>query len=233
MPRERERVPSCFEIWYKRKMPILEISEPRADVRSAPAAILTRRFDEAVVWANELHREQKRKGSTVPYVAHVLAVAAIVLEHGGGEDEAIAALLHDAAEDCGGRRTHEEIERRFGPRVAQIVDGCTDSYESRKPAWRPRKEAHVARLREADASVRLVAAADKLHNARSVLADLREEGERVWDRFAAPRHETLWYYRAAAGALSLQEADGRLRVLLDELRRVVGDLERMAADSIR
>jgi len=102
-----------------------------------------------------------------------LSVAALVLENGGDEDEAIAALLHDAAEDCGGRATLDEIRRRFGPRVADIVDGCTDSYETPKPAWRPRKEGYLAKLHGASPSVRLVSAADKLHNARSVLADFR------------------------------------------------------------
>ncbi len=147
-----------------------------------------------------------------------------MLENGGDEDEAIAALLHDAVEDCGGPPTAEEIRRRFGPRVSDIVDGCTDSDENPKPAWRPRKERFIERLTGASASVRLVAAADKLHNARSVLSDLRREGERVWDRFAAPRHETLWYYRAVTSRL--QESGPH--PLVEELDRVVTELERRA-----
>jgi (p)ppGpp synthase/HD superfamily hydrolase len=187
---------------------------------------LTSRFDGALAWASELHRDQCRKGSAIPYVAHVLSVSAIVLEHGGDEDEAIAALLHDAAEDCGGWATQDEIRRRFGTRVADIVHGCTDSYETPKPAWKPRKEEHLERLTEADDSIRIVAAADKLHNARSVLTDLRRVGERVWKRFAAPRHETLWYYRAATDALSERPARGGLHKLLEELDRAVTELER-------
>ncbi|MEP6801955.1 MAG: HD domain-containing protein [Acidobacteriota bacterium] len=177
-----------------------------------------------MAWASELHREQRRKGSDTPYLAHLLSVSALVLENGGDEDEAIAALLHDAVEDCGGRPTAEEIRRRFGPRVADIVDGCTDSDETPKPAWRPRKERFVEHLTGASASVRLVAAADKLHNARCVLSDLRREGERVWDRFAAPRHETLWYYRAVTSRL--QESGPH--PLVEELDRVVTELERRA-----
>lgn len=184
---------------------------------------LSARFDEAMLWASELHRNQRRKGSQTPYVSHLLSVAALVLENGGDEDEAIAALLHDAAEDCGGRPTHDEIRRRFGVRVAAIVDGCTDSYETPKPAWRPRKEGYIERLEEASASVQLVSAADKLHNARCVLADFRREGERVWSRFAAPRKETLWYYRAVTDALRRHGPSP----LVDELDRVVTELERL------
>ena len=194
--------------------------EREADARPS----LSDRFDQAMVWASELHRRQRRKGSETPYVAHLMSVSALVLENGGDEDEAIAALLHDAVEDCGGRPTAEEIRRRFGPRVADIVDGCTDSDETPKPAWRPRKERFIERLTGASGSVRLVTAADKLHNARSVLADLRREGERVWDRFAAPRHDTLWYYRAVTSRL---QESGPLP-LVEELDRVVTELERRA-----
>ncbi len=183
---------------------------------------LSARFDAALAWASELHRGQLRKVDPVPYFSHVLSVAALVLEHGGDEDEAIAALLHDAAEDCGGRATHAEILHRFGPRIAAIVDGCTDSYDTPKPAWRPRKERYLERLREAGPSVRLVAAADKLHNARSVLAGHRREGERVWSRFAAPREDTLWYYRTVTETL---RASGSA-ALVEELDRVVTELER-------
>ncbi|MEO8190795.1 MAG: HD domain-containing protein [Acidobacteriota bacterium] len=198
---------------------------------AAPRPSLTERFDEAMVWASELHREQRRKGSDTPYVAHLLSAAALVLENGGDEDEAIAALLHDAVEDCGGRPTAHEIRRRFGERVADIVDGCTDSDETPKPAWRPRKERFIERLAGASASVRLVSAADKLHNARSVLADLRREGERVWERFSAPRHETLWYYRAVTDrlrAVTNGPEDAGALPLVEELERVVTELEERA-----
>lgn len=202
-------------------MIFVETPEREADARPP----LSLRFSEAVTWASELHGHQRRKGSDTPYVAHLLSVCALVLENGGDEDEAIAALLHDAVEDCGGRPTADEIRRRFGGRVADIVDGCTDSDETPKPAWRPRKERFIERLRHASDSVRLVSAADKLHNARSVLADFRREGDRVWDRFAAPRHETLWYYRAVTSRL----LENGPQPLVEELDRVVTELERETA----
>ncbi|MEP6767668.1 MAG: HD domain-containing protein [Acidobacteriota bacterium] len=202
-------------------MIFVETPERKAEARSP----LSHRFSEAVAWASDLHGSQRRKGSDTPYVAHLLSVCALVLENGGDEDEAIAAFLHDAVEDCGGRPTADEIRRRFGVRVADIVDGCTDSDETPKPAWRPRKERFIERLRHASDSVRLVSAADKLHNARSVLADFRREGERVWDRFAAPRHETLWYYRAVTSRLQ----ENGPQPLVEELDRVVTELERAAS----
>src|SRR5947209_2209991 len=128
---------------------------------------LTLRFEDALVFATQLHAGQRRKGSATPYVAHLLAVAAIVLENEGNEDEAIAALLHDAIEDQGGAPTREMIRERFGNRVVEIVDGCTDAEVIPKPPWRARKEAYIAHLRGATPSVRLVSAADKLHNARA------------------------------------------------------------------
>ena len=153
------------------------------------------RFQEALSYAVGLHAEQRRKLSGEPYVAHLLAVAALVMEHGGNEEEAIAALLHDAVEDQGGLATREEIRRRFGDAVAAIVDGCTDTTETPKPPWRRRKEAYIARLRDASTSVRLVAAADKLHNARSILREYRRLGESLWGHFHGGREGTLWYFR--------------------------------------
>ncbi|WP_119313948.1 HD domain-containing protein, partial [Calidithermus terrae] len=149
--------------------------------------MLSERFKDALGLAFELHMGQRRKGTDVPYLAHLLAVSAIVLEHGGGEDEAIAALLHDAAEDQGGRETLERIRRRFGERVAAVVEGCTDAWEEPKPPWRGRKEAYLAHLPGADAATRLVSCADKLHNARAVLADYRRLGEGLWARFQGGR----------------------------------------------
>ena len=128
-----------------------------------PAHHLSSRFDVAFVYASQLHKDQMRKGSQIPYISHVLAVASIALEHGADENEAIAALLHDAVEDAGGAPVREEIRKRFGEEVATIVDGCTDTDESPKPPWRTRKEAYIAHLRDAPDSVALVSAADKLH----------------------------------------------------------------------
>src|SRR5437764_6956239 len=162
---------------------------------------LTSRFEEAITFATQLHAKQLRKGTTVPCISRLLAVTALVLENGGDEDEAIAALLHDAIEDQGGAATREEIRGRFGKRVAEIVDGCTDAEVIPKPPWRERKEAYIAHLCEAPASVRLVAAADKLHNARTVLADYRVLGDALWRRFHGGKEGTLWYYRAVVIAL--------------------------------
>ncbi|CAA9446540.1 MAG: GTP pyrophosphokinase [uncultured Rubrobacteraceae bacterium] len=184
----------------------------------------TERLDDALVYAADLHRDQTRKGTGVPYVTHLLAVAAIAGENGGTEDEVVAALLHDAPEDAGGEAQLAKIRARFGDTVAEIVAGCTDTYEDPKPPWRERKEEYIAHLSGAPASVRLVSAADKLHNARSVLADYRAIGEDLWGRFTGGRDGTLWYYRAVADALA--KAGGG--PVVDEIDRVVTDLERLA-----
>jgi (p)ppGpp synthase/HD superfamily hydrolase len=186
--------------------------------------ILSPRFEEALIFAAQLHAHQTRKGTDIPYIAHLLAVTGLVLENEGSEDEAIAALLHDAVEDQGGAATREEIRRRFGATVAEIVDGCTDSDVNPKPPWRRRKEGYVARLRAASPSVRLVSAADKLHNARTILADFRASGESVWERFTGGRDGTLWYYRALADAFRA----GASSPLVEELDRVVTEIERLA-----
>ena len=166
---------------------------------------LTERFDEALALASDLHRRQRRKGGDIPYVSHLLAVSALALEYGADEDEAIAALLHDAVEDQGGAKIHTEIAGRFGERVAEIVDGCTDTDQTPKPPWRERKEAFIESIRQASDSVRLVVACDKLHNALCTLEDLRQEGGEVWSRFNGARDGTLWYYRTLVEAL-----DGRV-----------------------
>jgi (p)ppGpp synthase/HD superfamily hydrolase len=186
--------------------------------------VLTERFERALVFAAQLHRDQRRKGSGVPYVSHLLAVCELTLEYGGDEDEAIAALLHDAIEDQGGATARAEILREFGPRVTEIVDGCTDTDESPKPAWRPRKEEYIRHIAEASASVRLVSACDKLHNARSLVMDYRIFGEELWSRFTGRRDGTLWYYRSMVKAL---RAAGSSPVV-EELDRVVTELESLA-----
>ncbi|MBA3471839.1 MAG: HD domain-containing protein [Rubrobacter sp.] len=182
------------------------------------------RFEEALLYAARLHRDQTRKGTGTPYVTHLLAVAAIVGENGGTEDETVAALLHDAPEDRGGKERLEEIRARFGDEVAEIVDGCTDTYEDPKPEWRPRKEAYIAHIAKASPSVRLVSAADKLHNARSILADLRAVGDELWDRFTGGKEGTLWYYRALAETY----AGAGSNPVVEELDRVVREIEALA-----
>jgi len=186
---------------------------------------LSARFEEALTYAARLHAGQLRKGTKIPYVAHLLSVASIALRHGADEDEAIAALLHDAVEDQGGAATREEIRRRFGENVARIVDGCTDTDVTPKPPWKPRKEAYIAHVREAPPSVRLVSAADKLDNARAILADYRLVGEALWKRFTGGKAGTLWYYRSLVRTFRETGSSP----LVDELDRVVSEIERLAA----
>lgn len=186
---------------------------------------LSTQFSEALVYAAALHAEQRRKISGEPYVAHLLGVASIALEYGADETEAIAALLHDAVEDQGGAPIREEIRRRFGDAVAAIVDGCTDSDTVPKPPWRGRKEAYIERLRHACDSVRLVSAADKLHNIRAITHEYRLLGESLFDHFRGGREGTLWYYRAVVDTLR----QGGVGPLIEELDRAVLELERLAA----
>lgn len=189
----------------------------------------SRRFEEALVFASQLHAAQHRKGTTIPYVSHLLAVASIVLEHGGDEDQAVAALLHDAVEDQGGAKTREEIRRRFGDGVAAIIDGCTEAEVVPKPPWKERKEQYVAQIRGASFPVLLVSAADKLHNARSILADLSALGDGLWSRFNGGKEGTLWYYTSLVKEFKSMATDARLRALIEELERVVDEIHRLAS----
>lgn len=180
------------------------------------------RFARAFLLAEELHRSQTRKGSDIPYITHLLAVAALVGDYGGDEDSVISALLHDAAEDQGGLETLARIRAEFGERVAACVAACSDAHTIPKPPWRARKEAHLARYPSLDGRVRLVLAADKVHNARSIARDLRQKGAAVWQRFTGQREGTLWYYRAALDALR----DGWDHPILDELADAVSAMDR-------
>jgi (p)ppGpp synthase/HD superfamily hydrolase len=181
---------------------------------------LTQRFESAFIYANQLHAGQVRKGSNIPYISHLLSVAALVLEDGGSEDEAIAALLHDAVEDCGGTPILNQIRARFGERVAQIVAGCTESETIPKPPWRERKERYLQQLQSSTPEVYRVAIADKLHNARSILMDYRRQGTSVWQNFQGGRQGTLWFYRAL---LDIQPPSADL--LTEEFAQVVRVLE--------
>lgn len=185
---------------------------------------LTPRFIGALAYATLKHETQVRKGSDVPYLSHLLGVCGIALDHGANEDEAIAALLHDAVEDQGGRPTSEEIGRLFGAEVRRIVEGCTDADVKPKPPWRARKEKYIAHVRHADKSVRLVSSSDKLHNARSLLQDFRQIGDALWPRFTGGKDGTLWYYRSLVTAF--REAGST--PLIEELDIVVTELERLA-----
>lgn len=183
--------------------------------------MLGRRFDEALVYAAHLHGGQVRKGTTIPYLAHLLGVASIALEAGADEDEAIAALLHDAVEDQGGSARQADVEARFGERVARIVADCSDSDRQPKPPWKERKEEYLASLATKGRSSLLVSLADKTHNAQAIVTDLHSHGESLWDRFTGGREGTIWYYSSLADAFDgVLPGPGsrRLRRLVDEMR---------------
>ena len=165
--------------------------------------LLSPKFALALQFANEIHGTQQRKGLGAPYISHLMAVSASVLEHGGNEAEAIAALLHDAAEDCGGRPMLETVRVMFGDDVAAIVEACTDAMEDTKPAWRPRKEAYVSHLAGASSSVKLVAGCDKLHNLQTTIRDLRAgQPADYFSRFTAGAESQAWYFGECGKALA-------------------------------
>lgn len=191
-------------------------------------AALGQPFDDAFALASDLHRTHFRKATSVPYVSHLMSVAALVMEDGGDEEEAIAALLHDALEDHGDRLTADDIEERFGPRVRSIVEACTDTPPDftggKKPAWKARKLSYLEHVAGGEIPLR-VSLADKLHNARSILRDHRIVGESVWDRFSATKEETLWYYRELANAYRTAGMNG---FLIEELERTLHEIGRIA-----
>jgi len=193
------------------------------------ALTTTGRFESAMTYAHQVHKDQRRKGTGIPYIAHILGVTAIAIEYGATEDEAIAALLHDAAEDGGGEETLAYIRAQFGDAVADIVLGCSDSLvedpEDKLP-WLERKENYLAHLENASASVCLVSAADKLHNVRSIIRDYREHGEDIWNRFQGRRDGTLWYYETVAHTLIRRyrsQLTKDLQAAVDELLEITNN----------
>jgi len=174
----------------------------RAPEARRPAVPLGTRFEAALLYATQVHGGQRRKGTTVPYVAHLLGVASLVLEDGGDEDEAIGALLHDAAEDQGGQDRLDDIAARFGPAVAHIVEGCSDTLESPKPEWHPLQAGYLARLEHEPPAVLRVSLADKLFNARSIVRDVEAGGPSVWHRFSAPPAQLAAYHRSLEAVFS-------------------------------
>jgi (p)ppGpp synthase/HD superfamily hydrolase len=182
---------------------------------------LSRQFEKALTYVTRIHGRQLRKKTRIPYIAHILGVSAIAMEYGATETEAIAALLHDAVEDCGGAKRLRDIERKFGKDVARIVEGCTDTDQTPKPPWLERKKAYLAHVRHASMSTKLVSASDKLHNVRAILMAYRKEGEKVWSRFNAGKQGALWYYRALVNAFSGK----RIQPLVREFDRTLTALE--------
>jgi len=195
---------------------------------SAPPAepAYTERMHDALAAGARLHKHQRRKGTTIPYLTHLLGTCSIALEYGANEDQAIAALLHDVIEDVEPVELARGEVATFGPEVLRIVEACTDTDVRPKPPWRERKEAYIAHLGEADAAVLLVSASDKLHNATAIIHDLHRHGASVWDRFNAPRDDTLWYYRALVDAFRANPA--HVPALIDELDQAVTEMERLA-----
>ena len=179
--------------------------------------MLTRRYDDALLYASELHRAQVRKGTAIPYLSHLLSVSALVLKSGGDEDQAIAALLHDAVEDQGGETTLDAIRERFGERVAGFVADCTDAWSRPKPPWRERKEAYLAALPGRAPESILISLADKTDNARAILGDYRAIGDEVWSRFSGRREGTIWYYQSLSELFSKHYPSA----LADEFARTV------------
>jgi len=185
---------------------------------------LSDRFQAAFDMAFELHQNQERKGSREPYVTHLMSVSALVLENGGSENQAIAALLHDAVEDQGGIPTLERIKAEFGEEVAEIVNGCTDAYILPKPPWKERKTNYLERLKTESDTILLVSLSDKVHNARSILRDFQKEGDAIWERFKGGKAGTLWYYQSLANILDKSPYS----FLKQELRQIVEELITLA-----
>lgn len=181
---------------------------------------LTERFESALIYATRLHANQTRKISGVPYISHLLSVTALVLEAGGTEEEAIAALLHDAVEDQGGKPIREDIHQLFGETVLAIIDGCTEWDTPPKPPWQERKLQYLEKLHYALPSVRLVSLADKLHNSRSLLADCQQYGDVIWTNFSAGREKTLWFYQSLVQVYQQTGSDW----MTQEIERVVNQL---------
>jgi len=182
---------------------------------------LGKRLEAAFRYAAKCHYGQARKKTAVPYLGHLMAVTSLVLEGGGDEDMAMAALLHDVVEDCGGMPRLREIRKMFGVRVAKMVEGCTDSFVEPKLPWIERKQDYLNHVKDADAETRLVSAADKLHNVRTILTDYRQRGESIWTRFSGKRDGTLWYYRALS-----DEFRRKPNRITRDLEIAVGELEK-------
>ena len=192
----------------------------------ADEPLYSERLIDALGVAARLHADQARKGSDIPYLSHLLGTCGIALEYGASEEEAIAALLHDAIEDVRPTEVARAAVADFGPEVLRIVEGCSDSDTHPKPPWRERKEAYIAHVADLDAPILLVSTADKLHNARSIVTDLHRFGPATWERFKGGRDGSLWYYRALVGAYSANPAHPR--ELVDELDRTVTEMETLA-----
>ena len=183
-------------------------------------AKLTTKFEQALIYATQLHANQTRKVDKIPYISHLMSVSALILEAGGTEDEAIAGLLHDAIEDQGGQATREEIREKFSETVVEIVDGCTETDITPKPPWKQRKIDYIENIRNGSDSVKLVSLADKLHNARSLLVGYRNKGDKLWDYFNGTKEDKLWFYRELLKVYQ----QGNVNFMTVELERILDEL---------
>jgi hypothetical protein len=193
--------------------------------------LLSGRFVDALEAAAVMFADKKRKGCDVPYISHLLATCVIALENGANEDEAIAALFHDAIEDIKDKDRVRAIVGLFGPEVSRIVEACSDADTDPRPPWQERKERYLERLLTENRSVLLVSAADKLHNARSIAANLKEDGESVWARFNAPRDKQLWYYGELVKIYRRHLSENQ--ALVDELELAIAEMKRLAPGAAR
>ena len=200
------------------------------DDKPPPDPLLDERYIEALAFTVKLHARQARKGTRIPYLAHLLEVSGLVLEDGGTEDEAIAALLHDAVEDQGGQKTLSGIREKFGDEVARVVEACSDTDRQPKPPWLERKREYLTHLEDADPSTLRVSCADKLHNVRSIVADQAHHGDDVWERFSASPPETVWYYESLSEIFSRRLPDS---MLTKQLQKAVSELAAAASTAPR
>jgi (p)ppGpp synthase/HD superfamily hydrolase len=198
------------------------LKERKRNAAEGKPRVFSERFARALAYAERLHARQRRKATDKPYIGHLMSVTSIVIAYGGDEEMAIAALLHDAVEDQGGEKRLREIGKKFGKRVARIVDGCTDSYTEPKPPWLVRKQEYIARVAGEGEDTRFVSAADKLSNVRDILQDVRAEGDAAFERFQGKKEGTLWYYRTLVGEFRKAGSNA----LVEELDRVVTELEK-------
>jgi (p)ppGpp synthase/HD superfamily hydrolase len=201
------------------------LKPPKATPPKLTPPKLGTRLQSAFRYAAEKHEGQARKQTSVPYLSHLMAVASLVLEAGGDEEMAIAALLHDVVEDCGGMPRLRDVRKVFGDRVAKIVEGCTDSFSDPKLEWKQRKDDYLEHVKHADYETRLVSAADKLHNVRTILTDYRKDGEKIWKRFSGKKDGTLWYYRALSDEYqrTSNRLTSELAITLSELEEAVSN----------
>ena len=193
-----------------------------------PHVYLSEKFFQAMAYATEAHKTQVRKSTNIAYISHPFGVAALIIEAGGDEDQAIAGLLHDVAEDCGGEPRLTEIAELFGERVAKIVRGCSDSLvadEKDKAPWKVRKQTHLDHLKSTDADILIVTAADKTHNARAIATDIQSIGDEVWERFNATEADILWYYDSMYAAL---RQSGVTSKLLNPLKAAISVMQKGA-----